>query len=292
MTDLSGNRLFDLVLLNTFIQVIDSGGYTAAAESLHLAQSTVSAHIKRLEQMTGFTLIDKRHRTPEPTDIGQRLLTHARQLVNLNTLAWNDMLDQRLEGVVRLGIPDDYLVYIHKILAGFEKNFPDVELQVHCGVSVNLLEKMSANMLDLAVTTRQPNTPGGKVLCREDTIWAAAVDYDAQRRLPLPLAVSTDSGCIFRQRGIEALDAAGRPWRIAYTSSSLSGLSAAVKAGLAVTILTPSMLTSGLRVLTQEDGMPGLPFTEIALHTQPEAEMNEAATQLMRTLQKQRFNLI
>lgn len=287
----NSTRHFDLTLLNTFVQVIDTGGYTLAAESLHLAQSTVSAHIKRLELMAGSTLIDKHQRLPQPTVMGQRLLIHARRLLAQNTLAWHDMLDHRLEGIVRLGIPDDYLVYLHKILASFEREFPEVELQVQCDVSVSLMEKMSSKMLDLAVTTRQPDTPGGQLLCREGTVWAGAADYDAQNRSPLPLAVSTDSWCIFRQRGIKALDAAGIPWRIAYTSSSLSGLSAAVKAGLAVTILTPSMLTPGLRILTERDSMPALPFTEIALHTQPDNEMNDAAKKLVRTIENYVFTL-
>nr|WP_267959625.1 LysR family transcriptional regulator [Shewanella indica] len=42
-----------MVLLKTFVQVIDSQGFTAAAEALHLAQSTISAHVKRLESQVG-----------------------------------------------------------------------------------------------------------------------------------------------------------------------------------------------------------------------------------------------
>lgn len=242
-------RKLDLVLLNTFVQVIDAKGYTAAAERLHLAQSTVSVHIKRLENVVGVILIDRTHRTPTPTAIGERLLSHARSMLNLNTLAWQDISEQRLEGVVRLGIPDDYLIYIPKVLAEFESRFPEVELHVHCGLSVDLLDMLQNGMLDLAVTTRQPNSPGGEVLCQEKTIWVGSPNFDVRKRTPLPLALSRDGYCIFRKRGIEALDAAGIKWRLAYVSSSLSGLYAAVEAGLAVTILTPSMVGQGLKIL-------------------------------------------
>jgi DNA-binding transcriptional LysR family regulator len=277
-------RPFDLVLLNTFVHVIDCKGFTAAAEKLNLAQSTVSAHIKRLEMMVGQPLLEREQRLPIPTAIGGRVVEHSRRLLYQNALAWQDIFEQRVEGIVRLGIPDDYLVYLPRVLAEFERQFPDVELQVYCGLSVELLEKMRAKMLDLAITTRQPNSPGGEVLCREKTVWAGAAHFDIQKRSPLPLAVSKDGFCIYRQRGIDALNSAGIPWRIAYTSASLSGLTSAVEAGLAVTLLTPSMLSSGLKVLNQDDGLPELPPTEIALHRQDDSELNGATRKLAQAI--------
>lgn len=284
-------RPLDLVLLHTFVQVIDSQGYTAAAERLHLAQSTVSAHIKRLEDIVGTALIDRNQRLPTPTAIGQRVLTHARNMLHQNTLAWQDIQEQRVEGQVRLGIPDDYLVYLPHVLAEFESQFPSVELQVHCGLSVNLVDMIKHKTLDLAITTRQPNSPGGEVLCQEETVWVGAQGFDVQKRSPLPLALSQDGYCVFRQRGIEALESAGIEWRQAYVSASLSGLTAAVKAGLAVTIMTPSMLSPSLKVLTLKDGLPTLPITEIALHLQPESELNEATKRLAGTIRQHIKNL-
>ncbi|WP_447072307.1 LysR substrate-binding domain-containing protein [Shewanella indica] len=280
------SRPFDLVLLKTFVQVIDSQGFTAAAEALHLAQSTISAHVKRLESQVGTPLLEKGQRIPFPTPVGRKVLLHARRLLSQNALAWQDIVEPRIDGSVRLGIPDDYLVYMPTVLSEFERHFPDVELQVYCGLSVELLDQMQAKMLDLAITTRQPKSPGGEVLCQEQTVWVGADRLEIQKRQPLPLAVSKDGLCIFRQRGIDALKSAGIPWRIAYTSASLSGLTAAVRAGLAVTILTPSMVPSGLQILTSEHGMPTLPMTEIALHLQPEAETNEATRRLANGIRK------
>lgn len=277
----ANHRPLDLVLLKTFVQVIDSQSFTWAAEELHLAQSTVSAHIKRLETFVGSALLEKHQRMPEPTLAGRKLLVHARRLLNQNTLAWQDLCDHRLEGTIRLGIPDDYLVYIPSMLSNFEKRFPDVELQVHCGLSVELLDKLHANTLDLAITTRQPYTPGGTVLYHEKTVWAAAEGFDINKRAELPLALSRDGMCIFRQRGIEALNSAGIRWRAAYTSASLSGLSSVVKAGLAVTILTPSMLVPGMVTLNADIGLPDLPSTEIALHRHPFAKDNPIVDELV-----------
>lgn len=280
------NRPLDLVLLKTFVQVVDSKGFTAASEQLNLAQSTVSVHIKRLENIVGYPLLEKRQHDPKPTVVGERVLLYARRLLQLNTLAWQDIYEERIKGIVRLGIPDDYLVYLPKVLGEFERKFPDVELQVYCGLSVELLEMINTQQLDVAVTTRQPNTPGGEVLSKERTVWAGALTYDIADRSPLPLAISRDPQCVFRKRAIEALNAADIAWRIAYTSTSLSGLTAAVTAGLAVTILTPSMITPNVRILGEEDGLPELPFTEIALHLQAENTLNEATKRLANAIRR------
>ena len=284
MTISRSARPLDLVVLNTFIHVIDKGGFTAAGKTLHIAQSTVSAHIKRLEETFGQPLLQQGQQRPSPTPAGERLLSHARQMLRQNSLAWQDVNEQRLDGVVRLGIPDDYLVYLPEALSEFEAKFPSVELVVHCGLSVDLVQKVKSGGLDLAITTRQPNSPGGEVLSREPTVWASAPGVDTQHRTPLPLAVSTDGVCIFRERAIAALDTAGIIWRIAYTSASLSGLSAAVRAGLAITAITPSMLNSGMRILGPSACLPELPATEIALHRSP-GRPSEATRQLAHQLQ-------
>ncbi|MDV6318248.1 LysR substrate-binding domain-containing protein [Chromohalobacter sp. HP20-39] len=277
-------RPLDLVVLNTFVAVVDKGGFTAAADTLHLAQSTVSAHMKRLEETFGQPLLQRRRKASIPTPAGERLLSHARQMLRQNALAWQDVSDQRLDGVVRLGIPDDYVIYLPEALSEFESQYPGVELQVDCGLSVDLVQSVRAGSLDLAITTRQPKSPGGEVLCQEPTVWAGAPGHDTQRRTPLPLAVSTDGVCIFRERALAALDAVGLPWRIAYTSASLSGLTAAVRAGLAITVLTPSMLGSDLSIIDSVEGLPELPMTEIALHRSP-GRPKEAARQLALSLQ-------
>jgi DNA-binding transcriptional LysR family regulator len=81
---------------------------------------------------------------------------------------------------------------------------------------------------------------------------------------PTPLAVC-EAPCFFQQRALAALDKAGVPWRIAFTSRSLHGLWAVVEAGLGVTLRTAVGLPATLRVL---DGLPALadPALPVCLH--------------------------
>lgn len=274
-------RPLDLVLINTFLHVVDLGGFTAAAEHLHLAQSTVSTHIKRLERTLEQPIFEKNTKQLRLTPLGTRMLLHARRLMHLNNLAWQDIKEKNIDGKIRLGIPDDYLIYLPKVLSDYESQFPNVELEIECDLSVHLLDQLAAGSLDVAITTRQPNSPGGEVLCSEPTRWVAGAGFNTHQRRPLPLAVSRDGYCIFRERAISALDSAGIAWRVAYTSASLSGLSAAVKAGLAVTVMTPSMVTEGLQILSTEHGLPKLADTEIAIHQQPQHQASIAIQKLI-----------
>lgn len=105
-------------------------------------------------------------------------------MLRQNALAWQDVQEQRLAGVVRLGIPDDYVIYLPEALSAFEARFPGVELEVHCDLSVELVQEVRTGSLDLAITTRQPNSPGGEVLCREPMVWAGASGYDTHYRSP------------------------------------------------------------------------------------------------------------
>jgi DNA-binding transcriptional LysR family regulator len=86
----------------------------------------------------------------------------------------------------------------------------------------------------------------------------------------VPLALF-ESPCVFRQPAVEALERTQRPWRLAFTSPSLSGLWAAAVAGLGVTVRTTLGLPSPLAVLGKCSNLPKLPQIALSLYTaQPE----------------------
>ena len=95
---------------------------------------------------------------------------------------------------------------------------------------------------------------------------------------PLPLILAPD-GCVYRQRMTEALDRAGRPWRIAYTSRSLDGIKAGVLAGLGVTAMARSSVPDGLATLPASAGLPRLAGITLALHHDP-GQASEAVQRL------------
>ena len=84
----------------------------------------------------------------------------------------------------------------------------------------------------------------------------------------MPL-IGFPAGCLYRARAIHALESAGRSWHMAYTSSSLAGIQAAVAAGLGLSILSDIAIQADHRVLTAKEGFAPIDKTEVALVASP-----------------------
>ncbi|MGE4534331.1 LysR substrate-binding domain-containing protein [Halomonas sp.] len=256
----------DLALLRTLVAVADTGSVTAAARQLAYTQSTVSMQLARLEHSLGVALHEREGRRIRFTAEGERLLGHARRLLAQNDEALADMRARRVTGELNLGIPEDYATLLTAVFSWFHQLYPDVGLQVTCGTSADLVERVRGDELDLALVTRQRRSPGGEVIRREPLAWAVGLERQPSLTDPLPLALYSPGADLFREVAEEALAAAGRTWRVAYTSQSMAGLSPVVQAGLAIVVVTRSMLGPQLRALDEASGLPALPAVELALH--------------------------
>ncbi|MGM0913356.1 MAG: LysR substrate-binding domain-containing protein [Pseudomonadota bacterium] len=256
----------DLSLLRTLVAVADTGSVTAAARRLAYTQSTVSMQLSRLEAALGVALHERQGRRIRFTAEGERLLGHARRLLALNDEALADMRARRVTGELNLGIPEDYAPLLTAVFSWFHQLYPDVGLQVTCGTSTDLVERVRADELDLALVTRQRRSPGGEVIRREPLAWAVGLERQPPLSDPLPLALYSPGADLFREVAEGALAAAGRTWRVAYTSQSMAGLAPLVQAGLAIVVVTRSMLGPQLRALDESSGLPALPAVELALH--------------------------
>ncbi|SDH19134.1 MULTISPECIES: LysR substrate-binding domain-containing protein [Alphaproteobacteria] len=259
---------FDLDLLRTFVAIVDNGGFTRAAERVGRTQSTVSLQIKKLEEN-----LKRRVFTREPgrelqlTPDGEILLTYARQILRLGDEARSRLMEPDVAGRVRLGTPEDFAtVHLPEVLARFARAHPRVALEVNCDFTVNLLDGFSKGQYDLVLFKRELQSGAGGIgVWKEVLVWAGSprLLLDRNEQLPLVLAPAPD---VYRKAALGALDRAARPWRITYTSPSLAGLQAAVKAGLGVTVLPKEMVSAGLHILGGEQSLPDLPDSEIVLY--------------------------
>lgn len=261
----------DPELLRAFVTVVDSGGFSAAAQRLLRGQSAVSLQVKRLEERLGVRLLDRGPRFLKLTGEGEAILESARKILALNEELAARAREPELAGVVRLGAPEDFATTrLPAILAGFTRTFPRVALEVTCELTLELLDRFHAGGLDLALIKREPAGPAeGMRVWREPLVWVAA-DHDAAKvDGPLPL-VCSPRPCLHRKRATSALDSVGRPWRIAYSCQSLSGNHAALRAGLGVAVLPLDMVPADLVILNEKDSaLPDLADTEMALIEAP-----------------------
>jgi DNA-binding transcriptional LysR family regulator len=258
--------VLDLDLLRSFVSVVDTGGFTRAGERVHRTQSTVSQQIRRLEDNLGYPLLHRNGKQATPTEQGERLVSYARRILALEQEARDVVTRPDSEGVVRLGVPEDFAVYrLTELLSDFARSRPGLRLDVRSGVSVQSRRAVERGELDLALFKREAGESGGIAAWPERLHWVTSRKHPIDfRRDPLPLVMS-EQGCLYRNRMIHAAEGAGRAWHMAYTSPSLIGIQAAVSVGIGVSILPEVAVLPEHRVLKAKDGFPPITNTEVAL---------------------------
>ncbi len=254
----------DLDQLRTFVAIAETGSFTRAADVVFKTQSAVSMQMRRLEERIGKPIFARDGRNSRLTEEGERLLGYARRMVRLSeeTLAAFD--ETELQGTVRLGTPDDYADrFLPEILARFARSNPRVEVSVICEPSLTLMEMARTGDIDLSIVTAcgEANT---SVVRQEPLLWVSSQAHGIEQEEVLPLALSK-APCVWRSAALDGLATVGRRYRILYTSGNSTAISAAVLAGLAVTVFPESALRPGMRVLSEVEGFPRLPTCEIGI---------------------------
>src|SRR5665647_3278096 len=242
--------LLDIDQLRAFIAIAETGSFTKAAEVVNKTQSAVSMQMKRLEERLDRPIFARDGRASKLTEDGQRLLDYARRIVKLNIETITAFSDAELSGRVRLGVPDDYADrYLPEIMARFSRAYPGVELTVICEPSVDLLERIDGNEIDLAIVTNCESKRASETFRRERLLWVTSNRHSTHLEERLPLALGRPT-CSWRRIAVERLESVGRPYRVLYSSSNAGAVAAAVLAGLAVSVLPESGLrTSPMRQL-------------------------------------------
>jgi DNA-binding transcriptional LysR family regulator len=260
----------DLDLLRAFVMVSESRNFTRAGERLGRSQSAVSLQVRRLEDLIGEPLFQRDARRVSLTDKGEVFLAQARRLLRVNDDIVAALAADEVEGEVRLGAPEDFATaHLPAVLGAFARSHPRIALSVTCDLTLRLLDRMSAGDLDLALVKREPL--GGELgvrVWREPLVWVGQDSEDLASGKVVSL-IAAPSPCVYRRRATTALDEAGRAWRIAYTSPSVAGQLAALRAGLGVSVLPRAMVPDDLTILGQ--AAPPLADGEIALIRNREA---------------------
>src|ERR1700730_10234242 len=167
--------MLDLELLKSFVSVVDAGGFTRAGERVHRTQSTVSQQIQRLEDDIRQPLLNRNGKDVTPTEAGERLLSYARRLLSLAEEARDVLARPADEGVVRLGIPEDFAAYrLTKLLASCSRSRPGLRLDVRADQSVNLRRDLERGELDLALLKRDAGEKGGIAVWPERVHWVTS----------------------------------------------------------------------------------------------------------------------
>ncbi|WP_155624758.1 LysR substrate-binding domain-containing protein [Burkholderia vietnamiensis] len=298
---------FDVAALRSLVAGVDLGSFTKAADRVARSSSAVSAQIRKLEEQAGTPLFVKAGRGLALTDAGDAMLRYARRMIELNDEAAAAVRGVNLDGWVRVGLQEDFgEAILPDVLGRFARAHPKVRIEARVARNAELLERLDANQLDLALVWGDPASASlmsragidSDAIAQVPMQWIAAVGAgdvgvadagatpdaardgaastapermpgapaeQAERGEPLPLVVF-DRPCRFFAAATDALDRAGLPWRVAFTTPSLAGLWAAAAAGLGVTVRSHYGLPASVRALDAAAcGLPALPSLPLLL---------------------------
>ncbi|WP_415869044.1 LysR substrate-binding domain-containing protein [Burkholderia ubonensis] len=282
---------FDIAALRSLVAGMDLGSFAKAADRVARSSSAVSAQIRKLEEQAGTPLFVKSGRGLALTDAGDAMLRYARRMIELNDEAAAAVRGVSLDGWVRIGLQEDFgEAILPGVLGRFARAHPKVRIEARVAHNAQLLERLDANQLDLALVWGDPASAAfvartgidSEEVARVPMRWigaagsgaagsGAAGDGDAgepsvrMRDEPLPLVVF-DRPCRFFGAATDALDRVGVPWRVAFTTPSLAGLWAAASAGLGLTVRSHYGLPASVRLLDAAPlGLPELPSVPLML---------------------------
>ncbi|UVK90502.1 transcriptional regulator CynR [Pseudomonas sp. B21-051] len=140
--------------LRYLLAVADHGGFTRAAEALHVSQPTLSQQIRQLEESLGVNLFDRTSRTVKPTDAGEAYIECARRvLVELEAgkRALHDVKDLS-RGSLRLAMTPTFMAYlVGPLVRDFAARHPGIHLQIF-ELSMDDIEAgLADDSLDIAI---------------------------------------------------------------------------------------------------------------------------------------------
>lgn len=254
----------DTFTLECFLATAETGSFTKAAERVGRTQSAISQQIAKLEHLLGKPLL-VRGKTFALTSEGELFLGYARQIFALHCEVMDRFKQPELEGEVRFGLPENFAsVLLTDVLTDFSRLHPRILLNVECDLTLNLFERFKQKEFDLVLVkmNRPEDFPNGLDVWSEPLKWVGGTSLIDSAK-PVPLVLSPQP-CVYRAAALTALESAGIKWRLVFSSPSYTGIVAAVKAGLGITVMPHTMIPEELATIDSKC-LPTMNDTHVSL---------------------------
>jgi DNA-binding transcriptional LysR family regulator len=250
--------MLDPLLLRTFLVIAQGNSFSETSRKLSMRQSTVSDHVRRLEESLGRQLFLRDTHSVALTPEGEALIGFARTILETSERAERHFAGAKLRGRVRFGASEDLVLsWLPSVLKAFINDHPEIDLEFTIALSSTLIARHDAGDLDIVLCKRWPGDDRGEIVWRDEIVWAATSPDVAVAGGPVPLILYPPPS-ITRSIALAALGQAGVAWRIACTSDTLSGVVAATQAGLGVMVLSRKLLPPTLFEIKLSKSLPPL----------------------------------
>jgi DNA-binding transcriptional LysR family regulator len=243
----------DLRQLEVFAGVYELRSFSRAASALHLTQSTVSEHVRLLEEELGTRLFDRLSRETVPTRAGQLLYSYARQMLALRSQA-RQAVDEflgQITGTLVVGastIPGEYVLPI--AIGRFRERHPGVVITLQISDTRGIVQAVLDGQVDAGVVGADPGNRGleTRALMPDQLVlvvppghrWSGRSEA-AIEELGAESLIVREPGSGSRQALERALEAVGRSlgeMHVIAEMGSTSAIKQAVKAGVGVSVMS------------------------------------------------------
>ena len=234
--------------LRYFVSIVDHGSMLKASESLFVAQSALSQHMRNLESELGVQLLLRTGRGVIPTDAGHELLDRARRILEQVNDAQRALREQSStpQGNVSLGLPPTVsALLVVPLIVRMQQALPKVKLRVVEGMSGYVLDWLQAGQIDLGLLYGIQRAPGivATELYRE-ALWLVSPPDNHEHDGSVPFAALEGHALVLpgRQHGLrDMIDRLARDHRlnlnVQVEVDALSQMKSLVRHGIGHTVL-------------------------------------------------------
>ncbi len=236
----------DINQIRYFLAIVETGGFTKAAESLLISQPSLSVSIRRLERELNITLFERGGRRATLTPAGQFFLETAREMWEKYQSTLNGLVSFRNQPTLRLGILRTFLIDgLSKMVTMFRAEHSNVVIELRDGSAKDLYNWLEQGDVDLLMTelTSLEDTEASLVLFQQDYLLAVPQNHPFAQRDQVAL-VELDNqlfigrnNCEIWGRAPQMFEAAGIEPRVVYLADREEWAISMVKAGLGITIM-------------------------------------------------------
>ncbi len=190
--------------LSALIEVVERGGLSPAASALGLTTSAISRRISRLEEELGVQLLLRTTRSTEPTEVGRRVLAHARSVIAAVQLVRDEAHEGQMSprGLVRVVLPMGFgRLHVTPLLADVRHKYPEIELDL---VFDDRRGRILEYDFDIALVARMPQSERvfvTRVAELTSVVCAAPTYIEAHGRPQDPSALEAHNNVLYSYSG-------------------------------------------------------------------------------------------
>lgn len=145
-----------------YIEIVELGTLSAAARSLHVAQSALSNQLKQFEEEFGTSLFVRASRRMELTDSGRILYKKAKDIIALVDAAHKEIEAsvEGSQGCLRLGMTQAYPdTFMNDVLLRFQKENPKMRFEIFEESSLEILEQLRSGVVEIGIERNPDKLP-------------------------------------------------------------------------------------------------------------------------------------